>query len=73
VTAPILHKRADAAAILGVSDNWLKMATVRREVPFTKMGARIFLWSDEQIAEIARSRAVPAAVHDRPVFGRRSA
>lgn len=73
MTAPILHKRAEAAARLGVSDYWLKMATVRRQVPFTQLSPRVFRWTDEQIAEIARMHARPAAVHERPVFGRRSA
>jgi hypothetical protein len=52
-TEPLLLTRAEAAARLGVTSNWLKEKAAARAVPFTRLGAKNFKWTEEQIRQIA--------------------
>lgn len=63
MTAPVLYTTAEAAAILRVSESYLKKAAGARIVPCRRMG-RLVRFSDDDLAQIV------AAAAERPVVSR---
>ena len=62
----MVHTKAEAAAILRVTQSWLERRTAARIIPFTMLGGA-YHFTDEHLAEIVRiNENTPVKPSERP-------
>jgi excisionase family DNA binding protein len=56
----LTHTPAEAAALIGASEDFLRTKARHEEIPHLRVGRRKILFTDEHIAQIIEALSVPA-------------